>query len=99
MQMAAYDLSGATRNSIWTDIQKETTWWDVREPIPARSMPRSPPKLRRTDTSRDVCMPRGELMTEAELDAKITTLKRRNQRLQDSVERLRADMRADLKLD
>jgi hypothetical protein len=38
-------------------------------------------------------------MTEEELDAKIAVLKRRNQRLQDSVERLRAEMRADLKLD
>jgi hypothetical protein len=38
-------------------------------------------------------------MTEAELDAKIAVLKQRNQRLHDSVERLRAEMRAELKLD
>jgi hypothetical protein len=38
-------------------------------------------------------------MTEAELDAKILILKQRNQRLQDSVERMRAEMRAELKLD
>ena len=95
--MQQYDLSGATK-SVWT-----MTWWDVREPVPRMPrmprMPRSPPKLRRTDTSRDVCMPRGGPMTEAELDAKITLLKRRNQRLQESVQRLRDEMRADLKLD
>ena len=83
--MQQYDLSGATKS----------VWWDVREPVP-----RSPPKLRRTDNSRDVCMPpRGGPMTEAELDAKILILKQRNQRLQDSVERMRAEMRAELKLD
>jgi hypothetical protein len=38
-------------------------------------------------------------MTESELDAKIMALKRRNQRLYESVVRLRAEMRADLKLD
>jgi len=43
--------------------------------------------------------PRGGPMTEAELDAKILILKQRNQRLQDSVERMRAEMRAELKLD
>ena len=90
-------MSGAT-SSIWTDVQKVTTWWDVREPVPR--MPPSPPKLRRTDTSRDACCgPRGAPMTETELDTKILVLKRRNQRLRDSMERLRADMRADLKLD
>ena len=85
--MQSYDLSGAAN-----------TWWDVREPLPA--MPKSPPKLRRTDTSRDVCGgPSGGPMTESELDAKIMALKRRNQRLYESVERLRAEMRAELKLD
>jgi hypothetical protein len=38
-------------------------------------------------------------MTEAELDAKIALLRRRNQRLQESVQRLRDEMRADLKLE
>lgn len=95
--MQQYDLSGVTKNSIWAETQKVTTWWDVREPVPC--MPRSPPKLRRTDTSRDVCVPRGQPMTEAELDAKIALLRRRNQRLQESVQRLRDEMRTDLKLD
>ena len=98
--MQQYDLSGVTKNSIWAETQSVTTWWDVREPVPHMPrMPRSPPKLRRTDTSRDVCIPRGRPMTEAELDAKIALLRRRNQRLQESVQRLRDEMRTDLKLD
>ena len=94
---ATYDLSGVT-TSMWTDIRATTSWWDVREPLPV--VPPSPPKLRRTDGGRDVCMPLpGGPLTEEELDAKITLLRRRTQRLHDGVERLRRQMRTELKMD
>jgi hypothetical protein len=96
-----YDLSGAT-TSKWTYDDYRMQFNLLREPpliVRIKRRP-SPPLLRRTDGQSDCSTGVVPVaMTEEEMEGRILRLKIRNDKLQESLQRLRTNMRVELKMD